>query len=56
MVRSYPEHDQRPVSPDTTVEQDVVKGKWVCVECDLNLKSGLWTLVSPSVYVLLRIL
>ena len=37
-------------------EQDAIKGKWVRVECDLNLKFGLWTRVSPSVYVLLHIL
>lgn len=33
-------------SPPTTPEQDKLKGKWVRVERDLNVKSGLWYLVS----------
>ena len=37
-------------APDTTVEQDAVKGKWVRVERDLNLQSGLWSLVRQSIY------
>ena len=45
------------VTPSTVNdEQDAIKGKWVRVECDLNLKFELWTRVSPSVYVLLHIL
>ncbi|KAI6149292.1 Metallo-dependent phosphatase-like protein [Pisolithus tinctorius] len=31
-------------APDTTVEKDAVKGKWVRVERDLNMQSGLWSL------------
>ncbi|KAG6331867.1 hypothetical protein ID866_7223 [Astraeus odoratus] len=31
-------------APDTTVEQDAVKGKWVRVDRDLNMQSGMWTL------------
>lgn len=38
-------------APATTVEQDAVKGKWVRVERDLNLQSGLWFLVRPSAYM-----
>ena len=32
--------------PKTTAEQDAIKGKWVRVERDLNMESGLWSLVS----------
>jgi hypothetical protein len=35
-------------SPKTTPEDDKLKGKWVRVERDLNMKSGLWYLVSMS--------
>lgn len=31
-------------APDTTVEKDAVKGKWVRVERDLNMQAGLWSL------------
>ncbi|KIJ20637.1 hypothetical protein PAXINDRAFT_165536 [Paxillus involutus ATCC 200175] len=31
-------------APETTVEQDAIKGKWVRVERDLNLQSGIWAL------------
>ncbi|KAI6010736.1 Metallo-dependent phosphatase-like protein [Pisolithus orientalis] len=31
-------------APETTVEKDAVKGKWVRVERDLNMQSGLWSL------------
>jgi hypothetical protein len=31
--------------PHSTAEQDAIKGKWVRVEHDLNLQSGLWHLV-----------
>jgi hypothetical protein len=31
--------------PHSTVEQDAIKGKWVRVENDLNMQSGLWHLV-----------
>jgi len=37
-------------APATTVEQDAVKGKWVRVDRDLNLQSGLWSLVRQSIY------
>lgn len=33
-------------SPPTTPEEDKLKGRWVRVERDLNVKSGLWYLVS----------
>jgi len=35
--------------PQSTVEQDAIKGKWVRVERDLNQQSGLWTLVRTTV-------
>ncbi|KAI6122283.1 Metallo-dependent phosphatase-like protein [Pisolithus croceorrhizus] len=31
-------------TPKTTVEQDAVKGKWVRVERDLNMQTGIWSL------------
>ncbi|KIK90771.1 hypothetical protein PAXRUDRAFT_831401 [Paxillus rubicundulus Ve08.2h10] len=31
-------------APETTIEQDAIKGKWVRVERDLNLQSGIWAL------------
>lgn len=35
--------------PETSIEQDAIKGKWVRVDRDLNKETGVWTLVSsPS--------
>jgi len=39
-------------SPPTTPEQDKLKGRWVRVERDLNVKSGLWYLVSSASFPL----
>lgn len=35
--------------PDSTIEQDAIKGKWVRVERDLNKQSGLWSLVRTTI-------
>lgn len=37
-------------SPPTTPEEDKLKGRWVRVERDLNVKSGLWYLVSLAFF------
>lgn len=34
--------------PKSSPEADAIKGKWVRVDRDLNMMSGLWSLVSPE--------
>lgn len=36
-------------NPESTDEQDAIKGKWVRVDRDLNKQSGLWTLVCTTI-------
>ncbi|KAG8215016.1 Metallo-dependent phosphatase-like protein [Butyriboletus roseoflavus] len=39
-----PELVGRMCEPETTIEQDAIKGNWVRVDRDLNKESGVWTL------------
>lgn len=36
-------------NPESTAEQDAIKGKWVRVKRDLNKQAGLWTLVCTTI-------